>query len=398
MVAPARFRNSQLRQRRTCGLAYKLTYLDGVEGLPSPSLQAGQRIHAAVAELIRRIVAGDGIIDVHDIAFRVVRGGDVEYADALRVLTRVQEALGVEFDVDPRGVFLLEEQLEMPIQLWDGAEVVFFGTPDLVERVGRKVCRITDFKTHWHPMTKEECEADPQLRRYALLVHHHYPAFDRFELVRRFIRYRENYHEEVITAEDLPRVRDALASEIQATREMDEAGEFEPTGGAWCGLCRHHASCPLIAKYREQGMADWMEIGDDEDARRMASDVVAIEAARDRLRTHLSRYLGEPHPSGAVPVAGGTYGYGPTQERSANPTEVREALNSQGVAMPDDLLRIDLQQWDRLSGQLPESAVQAVERVIQHSEGTRFQFRRHTAPTKKPTPTPATEPGELFDE
>lgn len=392
-----RVRNSALRQRRTCAFAYKRTYIDGDPGLPSPSLQAGQRIHTAVAELIRRVVAGDPIIDVHDIAFRVVRGGDVEYADALRLLTRVQEALGTEFDVDPRGAFLLEKELEMPIRLWDGSEMVFFGTPDLVERTGKKACRITDWKSHWHPMTKEQCDADPQLRRYALLVKHHYPAFERFELVRRFIRYRDNHHEEVITAEALPRVRDALASEIQAARELDAAGEFEPTGGAWCALCQHHASCPLIARYREQGVADWLEISDDDDARAMAGDVMALQAARERLRTHLARYLGDPHPTGAVPVAGGAFGYHATDHQEIGVPALRETLDGQGVELSDDVLRVDLTALEVLKKKLPESVVRAVEKATRRYQGTRLQFKRHdTEAAHETTPAYAAENAELF--
>ena len=224
-----RYRNSALRQRRLCPFSYQRTYLLGDPGLPSPSLEGGRAIHAVAAEVVRAILAG-GPIDVHEIAFRIVRGGDIEYADALGVATRLQESIGVEFDIDPEGVFLLEEELEMPITLPSGDVVTFFGTPDLAERVSRTVCRITDYKTHWHPETKAEFAADPQLDRYALLIHEQYPAFETFELIKRFVRYRGNSLTRTISVDNLVGIRLALESEIATTEALDKLLKRLPEG------------------------------------------------------------------------------------------------------------------------------------------------------------------------
>lgn len=392
------YRNSQLKLRRQCGYAYGQEYIHEAPGAPSPALRGGQNVHEAVAEAVRRVVAGDPFLDIHDVAFRAVRGGDAEYADALRVLTRFQEALGTEFEIDAKAAFLVEEELRMPIQMPDGTEEEYFGTPDLGQRIGKTTALIDDWKTHWSPMTAEQCEADPQLQRYALLVHHHFPAFERFILVRRFIRYENNFHRQEITVDELPRVRDALASEIYATRELDEAEDFQATPGTWCALCGHHATCPRLQQLRDAGVTD-VAVPDDEAAERIAADLVVLEAARARLQLPLRRYLGEPHPRGTVPVGAGEYGYHSTTHRAASPADVREILADQGIQMPDELLSFDLQAWDRWTQKLPESAVKAVEsRAIRTSEGARFQYRR--APersTTTETTTPATEPGELFE-
>lgn len=372
----ASYRNSQLRLLPQCRFAYKRTYLDGVDGAPSPVLAGGQAVHAGINEAVRRIVRGDPFLDVHDVAFRVVRGGPVEYQSALRVLTRFQEALGVEFDIEPARVFLVEERLEMSITLPDGTAVTFYGTPDLAERASPKTVRITDWKTHHVVESQEAFEADPQLPRYAVLIDDAFPGYERFHLVKRFVRWRDAYRERWLTRADLDQVRLALASEIAAARDIEAAGDFAPTGGDWCALCQHHADCPLIRRYREQGV-DWIGLQDEDDARRAASDLCALEGFTDRLKDGLKRYLGADHPSGFVPVAGGTYGYGPVQHQETDVAPLRAHFEQHGAALPDTVLKVDNKELEKLRKRLPDALGNAIEACTRRWQSTQFRFRKH---------------------
>lgn len=377
------FRNSQLALRRECPWAYRRAYIDGDPGVPSPSLRAGANVHAAAAETVKALVT-DGMADVHRIAHRTVRGGDVEYTDALAVVTRLQEAIGVEFDIDPGGVILLEERIEMPIELRTGESVVFYGTPDLVERVARKRCRITDWKTHWRPESEHEFRAGQQLKRYALLVASQFGAFEEFELVKRFIRYRGNAYTETLTRDDLAAVREMLASEIEETIEFEETGDFTPTPGSWCTLCTQHHTCPVIRRYREIGVED-LAIEDDERARQLAGDAIALDAAAAALKDRVKRYLGGEHATGRVPVAGGFYGYAPVEKREIPYTELAEALREHGVEVPTDLARTDARALDRLTRKLPEDVVAAIEKITRRWQESDCRFRRAQANTAAPS-------------
>lgn len=376
-------RNSQLSLLRHCGHAYAETYVRGSEGGFSPSLHAGSNVHSAIAATVHAILAGEPM-DVHGLAYRTVTGGDAEYQDAVEVLTTFVEQLGQEdgFSIDPKAVFLVEKRLEMPVRLWDGSEETFFGTVDLAERVGRKTVRITDWKTHWHPETEAEFQADQQLKRYALLVHQEYPGFERFELVKRFVRYRNNYHREVLSVGDLTAVRDQLASEMTAAKEIEAAGVFPATGGDWCGLCRHQHTCPLIAKWNQEGID--VAIPSDERASEMAGAAIAMDARSKRIKEQLKRYLGDEHQTGAVPVAGGEYGYGPANEREITIAALREAFAKSGAELPDDILRVDLTELDRLKKRIPETLVAAIDAATETKQGAKCQFRKKVRPALAP--------------
>lgn len=390
-----RYRHSALQMLRCCGFAYKRAYLDRAPGSASPSLTAGSNVHRAIGVALRRLVE-TGMVDLHDVAYRTVQGGGIEYADAIAVLTRFQEALGIEFDVVPERVLFLEERLELPVELPDGTMITFGGTPDLVERTGPTSCRITDWKTHWVPETREQFEADDQLRRYAMLVNHALPAMRQFELVKRFVRWSENAHIEQLDAADLRAVRDRLVTEIVVAEEREAAGDFEPTGGAWCAVCSHTHACPLVRPYREVGLtADPLTVDDDERARSLASDAIALDAAAGALKARLKRYLGGEHRNGRVPVAGGEYGYGPVNHRRIDEPELREILERYGLQPPDGLFRVDLTVLDRLLRRIPEQAVQEIDAAVHHWQSSECRFRRTTATSPAP-PVAAAAQGDLL--
>src|SRR5205085_316075 len=82
-----RYRGSQLRILRSCPFAYAQQYVHDVPGIDSPELARGRNVHAAIAQAAREIVE-TGMLNVHDVAYRACRGSNIEYAQALELLTR----------------------------------------------------------------------------------------------------------------------------------------------------------------------------------------------------------------------------------------------------------------------------------------------------------------------
>lgn len=378
------FRNSQLRLYGECGWAYNEAYVRNTPPMPSPALHGGQNVHSAIRAAVHEIVSESPILNIHEIAYRVVRGSDMEYFDALQVLTRFQESLGEDWEIDPKAVFLCEERLAKVIDVY-GELVEFYGTPDMAERVTRTRCRITDYKTNWWPENRQQFEAGKQLPRYALLLHHNYPAFTEFELVKRFVRYSNNYQSMVITADDLRQVEIDLVQEIATAVDRERNNDFEATPGNWCTLCSYTHTCPRIRQLRDRAIDD-LSIEDDGAAQRLAGDVVAVEAFAASAKERLKRYLGGIHPKGFVQVGEGSYGYGEVNERAVTVPDLKRVLTEQGIEPSDRLWRVDLDALDRLKKRLPAQIVAAIDGVIETSTTARFQHRRVADPrVKKPT-------------
>lgn len=398
MSTVRRFRNSQLALRRECPWAYARTYLDGDEGVPSEPLRRGQDFHKAVCEAIRQLMR-DGMVNIHQVAYRYVRGGDAEYAEVLILLQRFQEALGTEFDVDPAHILYLESPLEMDIELSDGRRVVFWGTPDLAERVKRGLIRIRDWKTQWRPETEHEFRAGQQLKRYALLAWSDLGGGQlSFILEKRFIRYEDAHFAERITVDDLHQVRMQLVAEIEEVIRFEEAGDFRPTPGSWCSLCSHHATCPVMLRARRLQVDLDLSIGSDDRARELAEEVVAWEAGAEERKGRLKRYLGSDHATGYVDVAGGTFGFGPVNQREVPVGALRDAFEENGFEATDELFKVDLGALDRFLRRAPEDLRNAVERVTIRSQTSQCRFRRTALPNQQLATTPASadDPEDLF--
>jgi len=377
------FRNSQLRLYGECGWAYKEAYVDHTPPMPSPALHGGSNVHAAVRAAVHEIVSGSPILNIHEIAYRVVRGSDMEYFDALQVLSKFTESLAEDVDIDPKAAFLIEERLEKIVDVL-GEQVIFFGTPDLASRVTRTRVRIDDWKTAWAPENRQQFEAGKQLPRYALLLRHNYPAFTEFELVKRFVRYSNNYQSMVITADDLRQVEIDLVQEIATAMDRERNNDFEATPGNWCTLCSHTHTCPRIRQLRDRAIDD-LSIEDDAAAQRLAGDVVAVEAFASSAKERLKRYLGGTHPKGFIQVGEGSYGFGPIHERAVTATDLKRVLTEQGIEPSDRLWRVDLDELDKLKKRLPAQAVAAVDGVIETNTTARFQYRRVADPRVKKT-------------
>lgn len=362
-----------------CPHAYAEDHVRHVPRPPHPALAGGSSAHAGLAMLVRTAIADDPI-DIRAIARHVCAGESIEMADTLQVLTLVHEALADDPPFDPRLVIHIEERLEMPI-----GPHTFDGQADLVQADGR-TCIVDDWKTHWRPEPQEAFEADPQLPRYAMLVRHNHPdRFDRFVLRKRFVRYRGVVRERVLEEHHFPAIQWDLAAEIEeaearrraydtATDPRTQALAYPATPGDWCSICSRTDTCPKVTAFLEHGHD--IAIRNDEEATRAAETMRAIDAHSARIKSRLKSYLGHDHPTGRVPLSGGTYGYGPSHHKRAAAADVLDVYSAHVHDPNPHVFRVDVDQLRRSLDRVPGTMRRAMLATIDHFDQADCRYRR----------------------
>lgn len=363
---------SKLALLRLCGWAFGEDHVRKVPRPTHPALAGGSATHGGLKLLVQAVIDRQSI-DVRSIARAVAPGGPAEYADTLEVLTLIQEEL-VEDPPPFEGpdVIHLEERLSIDI-----GPHVFEGTPDLVQAPGSRVAILDDWKTHWQPMKQKVFEADDQLPRYALLVDAQHPGrFDSFVLRMRFVRYAGALREMEIHDHDLHAIKWNLATEIEeAERRLEDLDTtLVATPGDWCTICSRTDSCPVVQDYLEHGIDITLE--NDQAAEYVASTVRAIDAHSGQLKRRLKMYLGGDHPTGKVPLAGGSYGFGPSHHRSADVRDVLEIWEAHKTPLNPHVLRVDVDQLNRSLDRLPGAMRTALRAAIQEYDNAECRYRR----------------------
>ncbi len=375
---------SKLSLLRLCAWAFAEDHVRDVKRPPHPALAGGSSTHKGLDRIVRAVI-DDASIDVRAITREVCPGTPAEYADTLGVLTLVQEELAE--DPPPfRGSHVIhhEEQLAMSI-----GPHVFEGTPDLVEAYG-KVCVITDWKTHWRPLSQDVFEKDDQLPRYALLVHEQDPdRFDNFELRMRFVRYRGPPRDMELEHFQLARVKWDLAAEIEeaelrianrvaltkyGTPYMESRTDFLATPGDWCAICSRTDTCPVVQELEVGGAL--MSIEDDAAASKMAGQARAIDAHSAKLKRQIKTYLGGDHPTGRVPLSGGSYGFGPAHHKRADVRDVLEVWKAHEAPLNPHVLRVDVDQLKRSLDRAPGKMRTAMRATIEEYDEADCRYRR----------------------
>ena len=360
---------SKLSLIRLCGFAFAEDVIRKIPRPPHPALAGGSVAHAGIAQLVQAVVNGDPI-DVRSIARRVAPGGPAEVADALGILIIMQEALADDpppFEGD--RVMYIEHRLGMPI-----GPHTFDGQSDLVQRYGRE-CTVDDWKTHFRPLSQEAFEADNQLPRYALLVDYNHPGmFDRFVLRQHFVRYRGAPREMVIEREQLDMIRWDLATDIEEAEQLVKEERFEATPGDWCTICSRTESCPVVKAFREHGLDFTMP--DDAAATEAAAVVRAIDAHSARLKAQLKTFLGGDHPTGRVPLSGGSYGYGAATKRKASARDVLDVYEAHAQPINSSVLRVDVDQLHRSLDRAPGNMRRAMQATVEQYEQPDCRYRR----------------------
>lgn len=374
---------SKLGLLRLCGWAFAEDHVRNVKRPPHPALAGGSSTHKGLDRIVRAVIDGASI-DVRAITREVCPGTPAEYADTLGVLTLLQEELADDPPPFlPSKVIHHEEQLAMSI-----GPHVFEGTPDLVEAYGRR-CVITDWKTHWRPLSQDVFEKDDQLPRYALLVHEQDPdRFDDFELRMRFVRYRGAVRDMELEHFQLAQVKWDLAAEIEEAElrianrvSLTKYGTpyIEPqdllaTPGDWCAICSRTDTCPVVQGFLECGLDLTMD--NDAAAGIAAESVRAIDAHSAKLKRQLKAYLGGDHPTGRVPLSGGSYGFGPAHHKRADVRDVLDVWKAHEAPLNPYVLRVDVDQLKRSLDRAPGKMRTAMRATIEEYDEADCRYRR----------------------
>jgi len=320
--------------------------------------------------LLVQAVIDDAPIDVRAITREVCPGTPEERADTLAVLTLLQEQL-VDDPPPFRGskVIQVEERLRMSI-----GPHIYEGTPDLVEAYGR-TCVVTDWKTHWRPLSQEAFEADDQVPRYALLVDANHPdRFDRFVIRMRFVRYRGAVREIELERWQLAQVKWDLTAAMEEAELKLKRGDSSATPGDWCSICSRTDTCPVVRNYLAHGLD--LTIEDDSAAEIAAATVRAIDAHSASLKRQLKRYLGADHPTGRVKLSGGTYGYGPSHHKKASVADVLDVWETFEQPLNKHVLRVDVDQLNRSLDRAPGKMRTAIRATIEEFDVADCRYRR----------------------
>lgn len=372
---------SKLSLLRMCGWAFAEDHIRHVRRPPHPALAGGSSTHRGIARLVQNVIDNDPI-DVRAITREVCPGTPVEYADTLGVLTLIQEELAEDPPpFEGSKVILLEERLSIDI-----GPHVFEGTPDLVQDLGRRVCCVDDWKSHWRPMSQDVFEKDDQLPRYALLVDAAHPGhFDTFVLRMHFVRYRGAVREFEIDRNRLAGVKWDLAAEIEEAElklrahqvprsDPPKFAAFKATPGDWCTICSRTDTCPVVQELEVGGAV--MAIRDDVHASNVAGCVRVIEAHGAKLKRQLKTYLGGDHPTGRVPLAGGSYGYGPSHHKRSNVRDVLDVWKEFETPVNPFVLRVDVDQLKRSLDRAPGKMRTALKATIEEYDEADCRYRR----------------------
>ncbi len=367
-----RWSGSKLKLLQLCPWSFAEDYIRKVRRPPHPALEGGSSAHAGLAMVVRAAMMGDPI-DVLSIARHVCAGGPAELADTVGVLTLLQEELAE----DPAPfvasrVIYLEERLEMTI-----GTHVFDGMSDLVE-ADAETCIVTDWKTHWRPESQEAFEADVQLPRYALLVDENNPGrFSRFVLRKRFVRYRGAVRERILEPYHLAVTKWDLVAEIEEAELRIQAGTFQATPGDWCTLCSRTSDCPVVRAFLESETGGFELAGlDDERAAAAAATMRAIDAHSATIKRQLKTYLGNDHPTGRLPLAGGTYGFGPAKHKRASVDDVLDVYEAHVRPINRHVLRVDVDQLRKSLDREPGNLRRAMTQTIEEYEQADCRYRR----------------------
>ena len=378
---PFTWSTSKLRLRRICGWAFDREILQGMEREPNPALGGGGNAHDAIQLFVEAVLADD-LIDIQSMARRASAGTPEQMADLMPILGNMQEALLEDpVPIHPRHVIRVEERLAMEVQLSDGRGVTFDGKADLVSAY-RERCVIEDWKTHWRPLTQEAFEADAQLKRYALLVDANHEGFKEFVIRMRFVRYRGATREMTLNRLDLQLVRWDLMAAIE---EAEADDRYEATPGDWCNLCGHTANCPQVLSFFANDVQ--LAVANDDEARRAAETVRAIDAHSASMKRKLKSYLGGEHPTGRVPLSGGTYGFGPQKKRRMDTQDVLDIWEAFERPQNPRVLRIDVDELHRSLDREPGALRMAMAAAVEDFEIPHCRYRRGDEMVEEPEET-----------
>lgn len=282
------YRQSVLEDAR-CLHRFRAHHIDGVPRTDNEFAVRGRDLHAMHAEYVEHLATTKQDADF-EAAERISNRPSLP-TDAAALFRRWYP--GKTFE--PGTIFGAEVAVKLAEDLRpiyagidsNAAPFRYAGTLDRLELRG-KVADITDLKSHWAVFEPDTIQAV----FYAWLVAHAFPGLEQVNFHLDFVRYGITKTREFLVST----IDEVFAKEVQPWIVMIEtavtADEWPALPNSKCSVCT--LTCPLV----ESGIARKAigQIGTLGEAREMASELYALQAAATRLTGHLRAYVASNGP------------------------------------------------------------------------------------------------------
>lgn len=303
-----------------CPFYFKSHWLDGLPQLTSDRAKVGKVIHKGIEKYLMHLQTNNYESDYEHWANVCARDAVVAAGGSLSVeVAGLTKDFAANFHFDPQRIYEVEWKLAAniftgevvpfePVLDENGEEVyhedaeadeegIYRGVIDLTEIEGTTVY-LTDWKTGYVALSKEEAKADKQLRRYAWLVSLHLPGVTKFVLRLEYLRLGFSVPVE-FELEELETVRAEIEAEwLDAQRRVRE-NDWPAQPSKNCTYCK--LRCPL-----EGTAAEPERIQSIEDAIALGERIAQHEQFVDRANFFLEQFTRE---HGEVAAGGRHFGF-----------------------------------------------------------------------------------------
>jgi hypothetical protein len=294
-------------------------YLKGRKEPESIPALRGQIAHAIAAAYIRHCVAQGVETDLAalpEIFAREWLASKIP-ADEMDGLKEVIIKLAECISVNPYTQVELQIAITAdwkPTSWFGKADTVFLrGILDRLD-VADDVGVITDWYFGWGPAVAKRA----QVRIYAALGNILYPEVERWHC-RVFSPQHRTEAEEIISREEIPRIRKDIEMEAQRVMRLVEGKKFPAAPGDHCGFCGFKAECPA---------KEWAieHLGDQASAEQAAAKLIVLEQETARIKGLLKTYTAA---AGPLEVGGMTVGHNEVSTKIWDKAAVWDAAQDQ---------------------------------------------------------------------
>lgn len=362
------YSHSRIRKGH-CPYAFKRRYIDKDPGISRGNASFGKAVH----EIIAKVIDAQVKEDPYNLALLVNMAISHELLPRIGEIQEIMEVFRRRFEFRRDYVVGIEEPIAVD-ELgdtvdWDSDNAYVRGVLDIIEIDGDEA-KITDHKTQFNILSKEDMKTDQQLTMYCYLAKCMYPQLKTFKVGIFFARYGV-YRWASRDLEDLEKFDQALR--IQTGR-IEAIEEWVPIAGAGCNTCDHIHECPL-AQYDVKG-TDMPIITTDAQAVEQGRLIRVREEQLSKAKEQLRGYCSS---NGPVQISDSyAYGYMPSETRDWPINEVKQILEQNGqtleavVTINKRLVEALVRQAHRLDPELAEQ----LEAVAVEKTDTRFKGYR----------------------